>query len=243
MQVSIPSDADDGDGDDDEVVCTGYCATNKFIHARHDCLEFPIGASEPQSYCALCWCALCEVPVPECPEWLDHCATTKEQAAERRCAAKAASVQARLSSTPRPPPPAPTSHEAFLRADPRWHAMRHTALRYLEQCGHDLEGAMAAIAATHDVTPGMAQSVLGALEAWGDVITLEGDLWMRPGTDIDEIPPAMLHAAGMAPFPPMLGGPIASQVQMAQRQAAAAALAHALGLQQPFPHGQPPGGR
>ena len=105
------------------------------------------------------------------------------------------------------------------------------------------EGAMAAIAATHDVTPGMAQSVLGALEAWGDVITLEGDLWMRPGTDIDEIPPAMLHAAGMAPFPPMLGGPIASQVQMAQRQAAAAALAHALGLQQPFPHGQPPGGR
>ena len=84
---------------------------------------------------------------------------------------------------------------------------------YLNLPGHDIEGAMAAIAATHEVAIETTRQVLptcslptslpiyllppylptfqvlAALEAFGDVISLDGELHVRLGTDLNEPPP------------------------------------------------------
>ena len=167
-------------------------------------------ASGAERYCPHCWCALCEVRAAECTEWPSHCSTTEKQASDKRKAAKVAAVQSRLTATPRPPPPPHNSQANLLKADPRWHAMRFTALSCLEQFGHDIEGAMAAIAATHEVAIETTRQVLAALEAFGDVISLDGELHVRPGTNLNEPPPpppplpSHLAAAFPAGLPPHL---------------------------------------
>ena len=127
----------DSDDDDDEVVCVGVGRTALNLpHARHDCLEFPLSkdASAALRHCAYCWCALCEVSVSDCPLGR-RIARRRNHKLPKSAAAKAEALQQRLASAQRPPPPPPGSAAAQLRADPRWHAMRFTALSSLTEFG------------------------------------------------------------------------------------------------------------
>ena len=142
-----PDGAGGEDTDDDEVQCVGVRrAKNPWPHARHDCNEHPLSDSLAAQHCEHCWCALCGVPVAKCDDWSKHCGTTAAEAQEHRAAKRQVEVEHKLKGLgPKPPPPAPHSTEAQLMADPRWRAMRFTAISYLLHCGHDLEGYQQAV--------------------------------------------------------------------------------------------------
>ena len=48
---------------------------------------------------------------------------------------------------------------------------------------------MAALQGTHDVDADVSRRLLSALEAFGDVLSLDGELHVRPGVDLHEPPP------------------------------------------------------
>ena len=101
-------------------------------------------------------------------------------------------MQARLNSAPRPPRPAHGSAEAVLVGDPRYWPMRFAVLSYLSYCGHDEEGVQATVTAQHDVDVAMVTRLLACLEAYGDVVNIDGEFHVRPGTSLEPPPDAFL---------------------------------------------------
>jgi hypothetical protein len=179
-----------GDDDDGSVVIVGVGREPITLpHARFDCFQHPL-ADDAQQHCSHCWCALCEVPVAQCNQWAEHCTTTAAAAATHRRSRRETAVQARLAAAPRPPPAASATSEVMqMNSDPRWGAMRFTTLSWLTNCGHDFEGVSATIAAVHDLEHAMASRVLSVLESLGDIVSIDGELYVRPGTELHLPPP------------------------------------------------------
>jgi hypothetical protein len=174
---AVATDADDAS--DDDVVFVGIAREKSELpHARHDCRQYPINESA-ERHCDHCWCALCETPVVECCNWAEHCTTTSDVAAAVRASRREADIRLRLAGAPHPPPLDADSDGAQLVA--QHPALRQTALAYLSHCAHDVEGTMTTLVACHEIEPDMAARVIAALEAVGDIIEIDGDLYVRPG--------------------------------------------------------------
>jgi hypothetical protein len=189
--------------EDDEVAFLGVGRTAMTLpHARYDCLEFPLAGDQrvdARRHCTHCWCGVCERPVSECDAWSAHCRTLPAQAEARRAAAREAAVRVRLSALPPRPPSAAgmPQADAELLADPRWGSLRYTCLSYISHCGRDVEGLMATLCAVHDVAPPIAARVMAVLEATGDLVTLDGQYHVRPGTSLQL---ATAHPQATAPI-------------------------------------------
>ena len=215
--ASAAANADADDDDDDEVTCIGVGKqSNPMPHARYDCYESTrwqdstAWPSDAPNHCKHCWCALCEEPVSGCSDWKTHCATTPEQAREARAAKKKADVERRLASLPpRPPFPNPPNP---LMLDPRWPAMRFTSLSYMLHLGHDIEGVQATIVSCHEgISHSLADEVISVLESVGDIVRIDGELYVRPGTDPKVRPPI--------PMPPPPAPPPSAAEQVAMLRA------------------------
>ena len=212
--------ADDDDDDDDDVVCLGVGrAANAMPHARYDCTCYPLaearGIVAQQQHCEQCWCARCSVPARECAAWASHCMFTAEEDAAAAKATRLASLERRLQALPRPPPLASGSEAMLTMQHPNWAATRFTALSWLANCGNDEEGVLATMVACHEIPESVAQRALRTLQAAGEVVTLDGELHVRPGTSLQPPPPPPppppmphmpIHMPGMPPMMPHMPG-------------------------------------
>ena len=197
-----------------------------------------------REHCALCWCGVCEMPVSQCASWPAHCTLTAAKAKADKAAKRAADVEARLATIPMPArlvPGAPGPGR--IMADPLWKPMRYTLLNYVANCSKDEDSVLQSVCSVHDQPHDVAAQVLETLCADGEVIKLDGELHVRPGTDLS-LP---------AHVPPPQPMPHASRLQAALRcssdrrcrqrlQAQAAARARQLAAMQAARRAPPAGG-
>ena len=121
-------------------------------------------------------------------------------------------------------------------ADPLWKPMRYTLLNYVANCSKDEDSVLQSVCSVHDQPHDVAAQVLETLCADGEVIKLDGDLHVRPGTDLSlpaHVPPPqpMPHASMQAALQAAL------EAQAAQRQRQLAAMQAA---RPPPPAARPP---
>ena len=88
-------------------------------------------------------------------------------------------------------------------ADPLWKPMRYTLLNYVANCSKDEDSVLQSVCSVHDQPHDVAAQVLETLCADGEVIKLDGELHVRPGTDLSlpaHVPPPqpMPHASMQA---------------------------------------------
>ena len=200
----LPLAAADGDGEDDDPDCVIISVgrtPSMLPHARYDCTEFVMGeaGTDPLAHCPHCWCGICETPVASCTQWAAHARTTAAEARAHAAGRREAALQAKVAAVPRVAPPAgdggsDAAHVALR--DLGWLQLRHTALQFLTNCGHDPEGLTSTLVAVDDVPLDTAQGVIAALHATNDVATLDGELHLRPGV-----------TPGPEPAPPGPPGP------------------------------------
>ncbi|ESQ43067.1 hypothetical protein EUTSA_v10015984mg [Eutrema salsugineum] len=67
---------------------TGQVACRDYPHPRHLCLNFPFGSTPNATHCNLCYCYVCDKPVP-CAQWMSS-----------HCNASAESMQRKVTMTP-----------------------------------------------------------------------------------------------------------------------------------------------
>lgn len=182
--VSPPGAAEE---DDDVVFVGAKRETTRLPHARYDCSEFDLMAAE--RYCDKCWCAICQVPVKKCIAWAEHCGTTASEARAINEAKRKESLTNRIANATPALPPAAGTGVAALLLDFRWLALRHTALSWLANCGHDVDGLMTTIVVGHEVSYDVAENVLKTLLATNEVVELDGALYLYPSVIIGEEPP------------------------------------------------------
>ena len=73
---------DENGGDDDECVVEWSNATNPNInlpHRRPQCGVYPMDTTDPQLFCAKCYCVVCDKVVTDCDDWNRHCYTKEQQ--------------------------------------------------------------------------------------------------------------------------------------------------------------------
>ena len=210
---------------DDEVEFLQETKPAAQIHARYDCHLKPMRPGFEREHCELCWCGVCETPVSQCGSWSAHCTLTAAKAKADKAAKRAADVEARLATIPMPArlvPGAPGPGR--IMADPLWKPMRYTLLNYVANCSKDEDSVLQSVCSVHDQPHDVAAQVLETLCADGEVIKLDGELHVRPGTDLSlpaHVPPPqpMPHASMQAALQAAL------QAQAAQRQRQLAAMA------------------
>ena len=210
---------------DDEVEFLEETKPAAQIHARYDCHLKPMRPGFEREHCERCWCGVCEMPVSQCGSWPAHCTLTAAKAKADKKAKRAADVEARLATIPMPArlvPGAPGPGR--IMADPLWKPMRYTLLNYVANCSKDEDSVLQSVCSVHDQPHDVAAQVLETLCADGEVIKLDGELHVRPGTDLSlpaHVPPPqpMPHASMQAALQAAL------QAQAAQRQRQLAAMA------------------
>ena len=189
---------------DDEVEFLQETKPAAQIHARYDCHLKPMRPGFEREHCELCWCGVCETPVSQCASWPAHCTLTAAKAKADKAAKRAADVEARLATIPMPArlvPGAPGPGR--IMADPLWKPMRYTLLNYVANCSKDEDSVLQSVCSVHDQPHDVAAQVLETLCADGEVIKLDGELHVRPGTDLSlpaHVPPPqpMPHASMQA---------------------------------------------
>ena len=222
---------------DDEVEFLQETKPAAQIHARYDCHLKPMRPGFEREHCELCWCGVCETPVSQCGSWSAHCTLTAAKAKADKAAKRAADVEARLATIPMPArlvPGAPGPGR--IMADPLWKPMRYTLLNYVANCSKDEDSVLQSVCSVHDQPHDVAAQVLETLCADGEVIKLDGELHVRPGTDLSlpaHVPPPqpMPHASMQAALQAAL------EAQAAQRQRQLAAMQAA---RPPPPAARPP---
>lgn len=68
-----------GEGEDDDVMCTGRSGANAlsdFPHARENCAAVRFLAGQEHKHCANCYCYCCDKPASDCSDWSAHCKAT-----------------------------------------------------------------------------------------------------------------------------------------------------------------------
>ena len=71
--------------------------------------------------------------------------------------------------------------------------------------GHDIEGVQATIVSCHEgISHSLADEVISVLESVGDIVRLDGELYVRPGTDPKVRPPIPMPPP---PAPPPSAAP------------------------------------
>ncbi|KAG5190653.1 hypothetical protein JKP88DRAFT_154157, partial [Tribonema minus] len=55
---------------------TGDFNACELPHLRQDCPRHSFEASSRSTYCANCFCFVCDGPAPDCQHWLTHCQAT-----------------------------------------------------------------------------------------------------------------------------------------------------------------------
>ena len=123
-------------------------------------------------------------------------------------------------------------------ADPLWKPMRYTLLNYVANCSKDEDSVLQSVCSVHDQPHDVAAQVLETLCADGEVIKLDGELHVRPGTDLSlpaHVPPPqpMPHASMQA----ALQAALQAQTEQRARQLAAMQAARA---RPPPPAARPP---
>ena len=137
-----------------------------------------------REHCERCWCGVCEMPVSQCASWPAHCTLTAAKAKADKAAKRAADVEARLATIPMPARLVPGAPGGRIMADPLWKPMRYTLLNYVANCSKDEDSVLQSVCSVHDQPHDVAAQVLETLCADGEVIKLDGELHVRPGTDL-----------------------------------------------------------
>ena len=85
-------------------------------------------------------------------------------------------------------------------------------LSYMLHLGHDIEGVQATIVSCHEgISHSLADEVISVLESVGDIVRIDGELYVRPGTDPKVRPPI--------PMPPPPAPPPSAAEQVAMLRA------------------------
>ena len=121
------SSSNDAAPDDDVTFVgrSGQFALCDFPHARENCAVHPFGTS-PRTFCAQCFCYVCDQPASKCASWFEHCHAT-HTSTEWRARRRSAQERPQVSPSPvplafgSPPPPAagrsgPWTCERVLKA-------------------------------------------------------------------------------------------------------------------------------